>query len=383
MFQNDSLPGSEKLPSERSAEETKDGILRAALMSVALENDPRVDIVRRLPLREQPIPYEQALRILGIAPDKPRMESKSVGAGPPPSREEDLIIELSAPGTGAAGTAASPDSSEERARRLALTLIGKRPPEMRRTTRDRDLVLAFNSTRHLDGEEEESTLEFDSNTLVTTVNTTNYSPLDFDTIKQILDPQNWRRSPFWKASDRVVRGGRGFQLAPLPIGTPWPENEQAWCFEHVRWEWNLDSIAEFQNFLNISFTEFTPKEEDPSRKGIFLRFSLHSCQGSLLYARLSQRGVDVDNGFLKATPTLVTVNGDPTPVPGFKIETRKRIRFSEIEDKRISFQGMPGMAALISFLAPASVKLWMESLVQGISDEEMKRVGSLQTRRPQ
>jgi hypothetical protein len=228
----------------------------------------------------------------------------------------------------------------------------------------------------LDPGQVEPTVDIDSETLVTTVSTTSFSTLPLEALQMIFDPQNWTRSPFWKSSVRVVRGAQGFELSPVDLGTPWPTDVRSWCFEHVRWEWNDSSLAEFQNFLNITFEEFEVKVGREQRKGIQVNYSLHSCQGSLFLARFSPQGVNVDHGFLRATPVTLerlTAEEEFATVPGFKIETLKRIRFSEIEDKRTSFQGIPGTSSLISFLAPASMKLWMKSLIESIYEEEKRQ----------
>jgi len=218
--------------------------------------------------------------------------------------------------------------------------------------------------------------DFDEETLTTTVQVTAYSSAKdpqalFASLRRLSDPQSWSADPhsFWRFSNREVPLPGGiFKEEPQESGDSW----QGYLYEHVVWNWNERSIAAFQNYLNIDF------KVDPEQLRIDLAFSLHSCQGSLLFARVSASGVDVDHGFLSIEPVELRERVQPhsltpaveRPVQGFRITTQKVLRFSNLQDRRHPYQGLPGSGSALSYMAPASVSLWLRALMAGIYEEE-------------
>ncbi|SEM26309.1 hypothetical protein SAMN05444354_1147 [Stigmatella aurantiaca] len=198
----------------------------------------------------------------------------------------------------------------------------------------------------------------DLETLVTTVQDSALSELDFDKLVSVLDPREWKQSKFWRRSDRVtILPGQSTSQVIIdtpPSGSSWSGN----LYEYVEWNWNVYSISAFQVYLNIQF-EVMP--EPKGQREINMDFSLHSCRGSMLYARVADTGVDVDSGFVHVTERL----------PGkFIINAEKRIRYSNIVDSRSALQGFPGGGMLLSLLAPAVVGLWMHELIAHIYSRE-------------
>jgi hypothetical protein len=195
-------------------------------------------------------------------------------------------------------------------------------------------------------------------TLVTDIQVNSRVFLSYQTLTQQLDPRNWGRSPLWRAAHEVVPSEKGFTKRPpsSELGQPW----DGMFYEHVEWNWNERSLAAFQCYLNISF------RTDPVARSISLHFRLHSCQGSLLYSRLAQTGIDVDSG--EQTAWLCKQEdaevSPETPV-WFSVDTRKALRYSDVLDRLTPHQGPPQAGALLNYLAPIVAGLWMSELVHG------------------
>jgi len=195
----------------------------------------------------------------------------------------------------------------------------------------------------------ESTL--DLVTLTTTVNIPSTTNLPFDQLATTLDPRNWTQSPFWQQSVQVEPDESGTDFTRTTrkpqLGQPW----DGFLFEHVEWNWNTSTVSSFRNFLKLGFQVDVPKQT------IDMTFSLHSCEGSQLYALVSKRGVDIDFGIQSVQP----------PGPGgaglLELRTQKNIRFSDTLNRRTSFEGGVGSGALLVYLAPALVGLWMNDLL--------------------
>jgi hypothetical protein len=199
----------------------------------------------------------------------------------------------------------------------------------------------------------ESTL--DLVTLTTTVNIPSTSNLPFDQLATALDPRNWTQSPFWQQSVQVEpdESGTDFTLTTRKpqLGQPW----DGFLFEHVEWNWNTSTVSSFRNFLKLGFQVDVPKQT------IDMTFSLHSCEGSQLYALVSKRGVDIDFGIQSVQPP------GPDGAGLLELRTQKNIRFSDTLNRRTSFEGGVGSGALLVYLAPALVGLWMNDLLSHIN----------------
>lgn len=197
----------------------------------------------------------------------------------------------------------------------------------------------------------QSTLDLE--TLTTTVSIQAPSQRDFNDLRRALDPRNWDASPFWPESYAVELSSDGAEFQQVLLKQPLGESWQGHLFEHVEWNWNTTSISSFRNFLNIAYEV----SEQPQQ--IRLTFSLYSCEGSTLFIREARNGVDVDHGFVNVDP----VNAPPG---GFRIDTRKILRFSDILERHSPLEGPVGSGQILSFMAPAVVGLWMHDLLSSL-----------------
>jgi hypothetical protein len=199
----------------------------------------------------------------------------------------------------------------------------------------------------------ESTLNLTS--LVTTVDIPSQSNCEFAFLARALDPRSWSLSPFWPESYRVQSSnGSGFtraQEVTPQIGESW----NGYLFEHVEFNWNLDNIAAFENFLDIRFVV------DRAQQQLRLDFALYSCESSLFYAlEFPRKGIDVDSGFQCVAP-LPPAPGQKGPL--FRVRTVKNIRYADFLDRTTPDQGPAGAGQALRYVAPAVVGLWMNELV--------------------
>ncbi len=195
-------------------------------------------------------------------------------------------------------------------------------------------------------------------TLVTDVQVGSLVHLSYQRLAEQTDPRSWGRSPFWRAAYAVARDGGGFTRTRPPgaLGESW----RGTFYEYVDWNWDERSLASFQCYLDIAF------EADPVARSISLHFRLHSCQGSLLYSRLSQTGIDADHG--RQTVRLldeVDAQAAPETPVWFSLCTSKALRYTDILDRLTPHQGPPGAGAFLSYMAPIVAGLWVNDLVHG------------------
>ena len=136
------------------------------------------------------------------------------------------------------------------------------------------------------------------------------------------------------------------------------QNGESWSgylFEHVEWNWNVSTVASFQNYLNIKY------EVDAANQRLRLDFALFSCEGSQLYLlEQRRRGIDVDSGFQCVAPAP----GSNPPGGPFRLRTVKNIRYTDLLDRQTPGQGPAGAGQFLSYLAPAVVGLWMNDLLR-------------------
>jgi hypothetical protein len=192
-------------------------------------------------------------------------------------------------------------------------------------------------------------------TLVTTVDIPSTSNLPFGQLATALDPRSWSKSPFWPQSVQVIPDKTGLDFT---LAAETPQRGQPWdgfLFEEVEWNWNTSTVSTFRNFLKLDF-----QVDEPNQK-IDLTFSLHSCEGSELYALVSKRGVDIDFGSQRVGPPGAGGAGLS------RMRTVKNVRFSDTLNRRTPFEGAAGSGAMLVYLAPALVGLWMNDLLSRIN----------------
>jgi hypothetical protein len=354
---------------------------RAALMSALLHTLPRSDPARLIVPSLQPLPLSQALELIHTLPERYQPKARAHAAfrlsvaifverreaefGPyllqllGPQVERDLRARLRllqeptpelvfqavydslgerlSPPVGQDDQAQSP-SPDDKAQSPRRTL--------------RTSSFSLEAAPAVPAQQTQSTLDLES--LTTTVRIRAPSLRDFKDLRRVLDPRSWDESPFWPEAYQVELSPDRREFAKVKTvevpGEPWHGH----LFEHVEWNWNLQTLASFRNFLNISFNV----SEAPQR--IRLDFSLYACEGSQLLLREARNGIDVDRGFM---------NVDHVSTPQatfFRIDTQKAIRFSDILDRRTPFEGPVGSGQILSLLAPAVVGLWMHDLVSSL-----------------
>jgi hypothetical protein len=82
---------------------------------------------------------------------------------------------------------------------------------------------------------------------------------------------------------------------------------------------------------------------------------------------VAQTGVDVDSGFEHVTPL-----GDSA----FTLCTEKNVRFADISERLTGLQGVTGSGAILSYMAPAIVGLWMNEFTAHLLELERVRQGA-------
>jgi hypothetical protein len=363
---------------------------RAALLSVFMHADSREDLSGTLTPDLQPVPLQDAIELIAELPDEQHDAAKEVAGcklasavvlDDKPELEpylKELIgvdgEELKAMLHGLIPTPPDgtpwlnydvlrqafygggvPDLKAGFSRRTATPTPAPPTPVQTSTRSD---ALAALGTCFADGATPagsggESKLDLVS--LVTTVDIPSQSYCDFATLARVLDPRSWSLSPFWPESYEVQlsEDRRGFSR---PATTN--ENGESWrgyLYEHVEWNWNVETVASFQNFLDINYVV------DEEQQTLRLDFALYSCEGSQLYLLQQRRGIDVDSGFQCVAPV-------PHPagpqVPSFRLRTLKNIRYTDLLDRQTPGQGPAGAGQFLSYLAPAVVGLWMNELIR-------------------
>lgn len=202
----------------------------------------------------------------------------------------------------------------------------------------------------------QSTLNLSS--LVTTVDIPSKSYCSFEFLARALDPRSWSLSPFWPESYQVERStdGRSFAEATGTLSQR-GESWKGYLFEHVEFNWNLGTIAAFQNFLDIRF------EVVPEKQQLRLDFALYSCEGSQFsMLQYPNRGIEVDCGFQCVAPLPASSSGPPDAP--FRIRTVKNIRYADFLDRTTPDQGPAGAGQALRYVAPAVVGLWMNELIR-------------------
>lgn len=192
--------------------------------------------------------------------------------------------------------------------------------------------------------EHESAVNFDSSAMLTRISTkievdVNPGLVDIDSLwgelQRRSDPRQWRNvaKDFFQISDR--RPG----YTEYAQGKGW----KGQLHERFEWNWNVDSIATVDNFLDIDFT-FDDKR-------INCDYSLYQCNFSRLWVAREYGGLDCDGGSYGATLD----RGNKKIV----ITADKAIRFTQPE------LGPEGLAAVFNYLAPTVTGLWMHKGLGG------------------
>ncbi|APR87076.1 hypothetical protein A7982_12425 [Minicystis rosea] len=190
----------------------------------------------------------------------------------------------------------------------------------------------------------------DIRTMQTTVEVATEGSGDFQRLAEWMDPRSWQSSPFWIASRKVIEVGGRFVPDPHqpPLGQSW----EGYFYEYIRWAVNESVISAFQCYLDVDF------QVDAVRRRVELSFSLHSCAGSMLLARIAEGGVEIDSGGSTAAPI-----GRPRSPGRYEVSSLKRIRYSDRLTRSTPNQGGDGAGQTLNYMAPAVVALWMNDLV--------------------
>jgi hypothetical protein len=191
----------------------------------------------------------------------------------------------------------------------------------------------------------DTVVEFDGDSLVTTVKTTIEVPQEkivWDVLVDCCNPLNWKvNSPtYFSKSDWLSDG-------PPPQGTDsWRGN----LHERFDWHWNVNTDAMFDNDLYVDFQN----NGEPARAGapmLHCEYHLVSSNASRVWSAREYGGLDVDSG----TVTITAEDGV------LRIEATKSIRFTNPQ------LGPPDLGAMLNYMAPTTTGLWMQqALHQGI-----------------
>jgi hypothetical protein len=210
-------------------------------------------------------------------------------------------------------------------------------------------------------------LDFDPETLTTTVTVYAITTLELEELQSLLDPRSWVNSPFWEKAELVDLPEDEENLASdaqEPGMGPWP----SYFFEQVHWNLNAAEVYELSTHLRINYS-FNRKK---APKDIDMRFYLHESLGCSLPFIPDAAGVDVDNGFLMARPTqaIITQPGSPDAQEAvYFVATQKKLRFTDLLADQPVTSSILGKG-LLNLLMPALLSLWMRELVSGIYTRE-------------
>lgn len=373
---------------------------RAALLSVFLHADAPADLPGTLAPDLQPVPLPDALELISELPDEQHVAAKEVagcklasavvlddkpelepylkelvgvdgqqlkemlhGVMPtPPDGSPWLNYDVlrqafyggAVPGlkVGFSSQTASPTQAPPAPRGSVAESLGPVQTRARREALT-ELDTCFTQGAAAESGEGESKLNLAS--LVTTVDIPSQSNCDFATLARILDPRSWSLSPFWPESFQVERDGNGRGFTKSGVTNQNGESWRGYLYEHVEWNWNVETVASFRNFLDIQYAV------DEEQQSLRLDFALYSCEGSQLYLVQQDKGIDVDSGFQCVAPV-------PRPpdsrTPSFRLRTVKNIRYTDLLDRETPGQGPAGAGQFLSYLAPAVVGLWMNELIR-------------------
>lgn len=187
----------------------------------------------------------------------------------------------------------------------------------------------------------ETAVEFDPDSLLTTVTTTIRVAaewVNWPAFVEGCDPANWKNvgSKYFRQSEPIVG------TVKLRTG-----KTQGWVgrlHENFDWNWNEDSEAMFDNDLNIDFSHGGNGES----KTLRCDYNLYRSNASKVWVARESGGLDVDGGYTEATLTRQWL----------EVTATKQIRFTDPE------LGPPGLGAMLNYLAPTVTGLWMNQAVQ-------------------
>ncbi len=220
-------------------------------------------------------------------------------------------------------------------------------------------------------QDHDTTSGFEPDTLITVATASmTISQASDDLWKRLVvgsDPTNWSHaaSLYFKRSDPY--GERKIRK----VG--W----EGQLHEVFQWNWNPDSVASYENILDIDFSGTTakgePAESIAEATSIDIEYSLSNCIATALWAARQSGGLDIDDGHLKLTREGSSI----------KVDALKRLRYTQPQI------APDGFVLLLAYLTPAVLALWLDrSVYQGVSealqdeDPPFKGTGGTQPSRP-
>lgn len=181
---------------------------------------------------------------------------------------------------------------------------------------------------------------FDPDSLVTKAETSleieNVTDELWDIIAESADPQKWQKNApdFFRTSERV--DGEGGVVVSEG------ENWKGRLHEVFEWNWNPETVARYENFLQIDY--------QVSATLVTVNYWLEESIRSDLGFGSGVGGLDVDEGelIIKRDGTNVTASAT------------KSLRYTNRTD------GPDGFVVMLSYLTPATLGVWLDqSLYQG------------------
>ena len=157
------------------------------------------------------------------------------------------------------------------------------------------------------------------------------------------DPQRWCSSPYFRQSYKTLESNGQYlpdPQVPTP-GTSWA----GYLFEEFEWQVGPLQVCRFFNILNIDY-RVLPEH-------IRLEYSLRRpLQGKVWFSR-TPLGVDVDSGYLDATPTGA----------GAAFDIVKRIRFIELTSGSVTRTAGGLSSRFLNQCAGAALHHWLGQAV--------------------
>jgi len=192
-------------------------------------------------------------------------------------------------------------------------------------------------------------IQFDSDRMTTKVTTSVQAKVSSDQARRLLsnaDPRNWKTAApdFFTASDPGIYEDGKWTLKSWPSGA-----KSGLLRETVHWNWNGGDQVAVDNILNIEGLTI-------GETSIAYSYSLFTCLQSRLLVVWDSGGLDIDDGKYAA---------EYDPSSGIlQIEASKRVRFTAPAN------GPFEIALALNLMAPATISMLMQQLVNVSSDDE-------------
>jgi len=219
----------------------------------------------------------------------------------------------------------------------------------------------WNVMRSVCVEKLSSSAHLDRSSMVTTVRVEARVQRPLADLVELLQPESWTRSAYFRSVYRVQRTKHGQPVARQGRGDFSFERElvlagnwTALYYEHVCAHITGGGSVEFHNLLDMDFEQ--------ADQYAALNFGLHECLASRWGVLRRSGGLDVDRGCTRL---------ERQPGGSTYVDAVKSLRYAPFREGESGVMGVLGVSPHIAnHLAPAFLGWWMEELVLGVCSAE-------------